>query len=152
MEIRHIAEALTHNKAIAFLNLDYNEIGDEGAERFIDALSHNVCIVHLYVSGSGTTVRSRRTIQYLAEIRNAILIPAAVRRASLYLITARLCIANAGEFSVFPKEIVRMIAMQVWATRKDPKWIEAVNDAENTALQQKQIDEWVQQMSAYNSD
>jgi hypothetical protein len=47
---------------------------------------------------------------------------------ALYLIAARRVtpIADAGILSIFPKEIVKMIAMAVYATRKDPAWIKAV--------------------------
>ena len=127
-----IADALKHNKKVWFLNLGGNPIGDEGADALIDALSQNVCMTGLYVLGNNIARGSVATIKYLTGTRNAIQIPAAARRASLYLIAARRAtpISNAGDFAIFPKEIVRLIAMAVWATRKDPKWIEATKPAE----------------------
>jgi hypothetical protein len=123
-----LADALKCNKKVWYLSLNGNHIGDDGAEALLDALSHNVCLTVLYVYNNNIAPESEATIKYLTETRNAILIPAAVRRASLYLIAARRAtpIADAGILSIFPKEIVRLIAMAVWATRKDPKWIEVV--------------------------
>ena len=72
------------------------------------------------------------TIRYLAETRNKTLIPAAARQASLFLVAARRKIADAGSLAIFPKEIVKMIAMEVWATRKDPIWIDALSESERT--------------------
>ena len=86
------------------------------------------------------------TIEYLTQTRNKVLVPAAARRASLYLITARraMPVADAGDFAIFPKEIVRMIAMAVWATRKDPAWIEAVSIDEHMESQKRFVEQWVQ--------
>ena len=125
-----IADALKYNKKVWLLNLFHNQIEQEGAEALIDALNHNICILELDVNYNSITPESEATIEYLIQTRNKTLIPAAARRASLYLIAARRAtpIADAGHFAIFPKEIVRMIAMAVWATRKDPKWIEAVKE------------------------
>jgi hypothetical protein len=123
-----IADAVKRNQKLRILGLGNNQIGHEGADAFIDALRHNVSITELYVNYNNIAPESWAAIEYLTQTRNRVLIPAAVRRASLYLIAARRAtpIADAGDFAIFPKEIVRMIAMAVWATRKDPKWIEAV--------------------------
>jgi hypothetical protein len=123
-----IADALKHNRTLRGLGLSNNQIGDQGADAFINALSHNVCITELYVYGNNIAPESRATIRYLTWTRNRVLIPAAARRASLYLISARRAMpfADSGNLAIFPKEIVKVIAMAVWATRKDPKWIEAV--------------------------
>jgi hypothetical protein len=86
----------------------------------------------LDVIGNIIAPKARATIEYLAGTRNAILIPAAVRRASLSLIAARRNIAGAGILAIFPKEIVKMIAMEVYATRKDPIWIDALSESECT--------------------
>jgi hypothetical protein len=82
----------------------------------------------LHVGLNNIAPESVATIQYLTQTRNRVLIPAAARRASLYLIAARRAtpIADAGNLAIFPKEIIRMIAMAVYATRKDPAWIKAV--------------------------
>ena len=79
------------------------------------------------------------TIEYLAETRNNFLIPAAVRCASLYLIAARHT-ADSGSLAIFPKEIVKMIAMEVYGTRKDLKWINAVSGPEYIARQREVVE------------
>jgi hypothetical protein len=139
------ADALKHNKSLRYLSLNYNPIGDVGADAFIDALSRNVCITKLYVYNNNIGPELMATIHYLTQTRNAILIPAATRRASLYLIAARRAtpISDAGDFAIFPKEIVRLIAMAVWATRKDPKWIEAVSSDEHMESQKRFVEQWV---------
>jgi hypothetical protein len=126
-----IADALKCNKKVRYLGLINNQIGDQGADAFIDALSHNVRITWMSITGNNIAPESEATIKYLTETRNAVLIPAAARRASLYLIAARRVtpVADAGTLAIFPKEIVRLIAMAVWATRKDPKWIDATKPA-----------------------
>jgi hypothetical protein len=127
-----IAEALKHNETVEFLELSENHIGDDGAEELIDALSSNVFIGCLPVWSNKLAPEARAVIKYLTETRNKILIPAAVRCASLSLIAARRNIADAGNFAIFPKEIVKMIAMEVYATRKDPIWINALTESERT--------------------
>jgi hypothetical protein len=121
-----IADAVKHSKTVWCLNFNWNQIGDDGAEAVLIALSHNVCIIGMLIRDNDIAPESQATIKYLTETRNAVLIPAAVRRTSLYLISARRNISDAGRLAIVPKEIVRMIAMAVWATRKDPKWIEAL--------------------------
>ena len=121
-----IADAVKHNKTVWRLYLGYNQIGDEGADFLINALRHNVCITELLVFSNNIAPEPMATIEFLTKTRNAVLIPAAARRASLYLISARRSIADAGILAIFPKEIVKMITMAVYATRKDPAWIKAV--------------------------
>ena len=128
--VKAIAEALKHNQTLWFLNLYANQIGEEGASALIDALSYNVCMEVLDFSHVASELQA--TIEYLTETRNKILIPAAVRRASLSLIAARRNITDAGNLAAFQKEIVRMIAMEVWATRKEPIWINALSESERT--------------------
>ena len=128
--VKVIAESLKHNQTVEYLNLYANPLGDEGAEALIEGLNYNVCIKQLYATG--TTPELLATIEYLTKTHNEILIPAAVRRASLCLIAARLNITNAGNLAVFPKEIVKMIAMQVYATRREPIWINALTESERT--------------------
>ena len=128
-----IADALKHNDTLCILHLPQNDFGDEGAHALIDALSHNVAMKKLSVTfGTGMADESRATIDHLSQTRNEILIPAAVQKISFLLIAARCSPIGAGDFSVFPKEIVKMIAMQVWATRKDPIWIQALSVFERT--------------------
>jgi methionine aminopeptidase len=125
-----IAEALKHNETVEEMSFYDNQIGDEGAEALIDALNYNVCMK--WLNAGHVALKLRMTIEYLTKTRNESLIPAAVRRASLSLIAARRNITDAGNLAVFPKEIVRMIAMEVWATRKDPIWINALTESERT--------------------
>ena len=130
-----IAESLKHNQTVVEMTLFDNlitMIEDEGAEALIDALSYNVCMKWLPVDTDDIAPKLLVTIEYLTRTRNAVLIPAAVRRASLYLIAARSNIADAGTLAIFPKEIVKMIAMEVWATRKEPIWINALTESERT--------------------
>ena len=128
-----IADALKDNETVEILNFFGNfTIDEEGAEALIDTLNQNVSIKELSSKHTNISPESKATIEYLTETRNRILIPAAVRRASLYLIAVRRSIAGAGVLSVFPKEIVKMIAMKVWATRKSSKWIQALSKSELT--------------------
>ena len=76
--VKAIAESLKHNQTVEGMNLVCNQIGDEGAEALIDALNYNVCMEWFHVR---TAPKFQATIKYLTKTRNAILIPAAVRRA-----------------------------------------------------------------------
>ena len=129
-----LAEALKHNETVESLDIGGNQIG-YCAEAFIEALQNNACITNIDFDYCGLASESIRTIKYLTETRNKILIPAAVRRASLYLIAARRRTnSDAGALACFPKEIVKMIAMKVWTTRKDPIWIQALSESEQTGV------------------
>ena len=130
--VKAIAESLKHNRTAELLNLFTNPIGDEGADALIDALSYNVLMKLLIVSRWSIAPKLCATIEYLTKTRNKILIPSAVRHASLFLIAARRNIADAGNLAIFPKEIVKMIAMEVWATRKEPIWIDVLTESERT--------------------
>ena len=147
-----IAEALKHNRRIRLLGLSSNQIGQEGADALIDALNYNVCLMGLPIYNNNIARESEATIEYLTETRNAKLIPAAVRSASLCLIAVRRNAALSGDFFVFPKEIVRMIAMEVWETRNDPKWIEAVSSAAHVEEQKSFVEKWVRDYEALDSD
>jgi hypothetical protein len=133
--VKAIAESLKHNQTLEEMYLFLNPIGGKGAEALIEALNYNVCMGFLTVTDEsvGPKLQSKlqATMKYLTETRNQILIPAAVRRASLYLIAARRNIADAGNLAMFPNEIVKMIAMDVYATRKDPIWIDALTESES---------------------
>ena len=89
-------------------------------EAFIDALRTNVTLIEL------EGIKSSKIEALL--VRNRELIPAAVRRAALLLIGIRRStdIEGMGDFAVFPKDIVRLIAQTLWATRRDPIWIQAL--------------------------
>ena len=139
-ELEVIVEALKHNRTVEFLNVEGNLFGDKGAATLISALKYNVCIRWIFTAGNKIAREMEATIDYIAEKRNAEYIPAMVRRASLSLISARRLIADAGYLAIFPKEIVKMIAMEVWATRKDPEWVQAISDAENKVHRKQFID------------
>ena len=133
--LKAIAQALRYNKAVELLSVTGNQFGNEFAEALIDTLNYNVCMTELRAGRrQDKTIAAEllTTLDYLLETRNKLLIPTAVRRASLCIIVAHCTRDNAGAFSGFPKEIVKMIAMQVWATRKDPIWIEVLSESERT--------------------
>jgi hypothetical protein len=148
-----IADAVKRNKKLQYLNLINNQIGDQGADALIDALNHNVCLVGLYVNNK-LALELIATIEYLTKTRNAVLIPAAARRASLYLIAARRAtpIADSGALAIFPKEIVKMIAMEVWVTRKDPAWIRSVSATGDTEREKNDIERWNREHADSDSD
>ena len=132
--IKALTDALKHNKSVEHLDIAFNDIGEEGAEALIDVLNENVCLLDMWVSGNGFSPESISIIKHLTQLRNQMSIPNAVRSASLCLIAARRrTISGAGDFEIIPIEIVKMIARQVWDTRKDPIWIEALSAAEPTA-------------------
>jgi hypothetical protein len=130
--VKAIAESLKHNQTVEEMYLFLNPIGGKGAEALIEALNLNVCMEFLTATDESVGPKLQATMKYLTETRNQILIPAAVRRASLSLIAARRSIADAGNLAMFPKEIVKMIAIEVWATRKEPIWINALTESERT--------------------
>ena len=132
-----IAESLKHNRTVELLILYSNPIGDEGADSLIDALTYNVCIEVLNVIANRIASELRATINYLTKTRNKFMIPTAARRASLFLIAARRNITDSGNLAIFPKEIVKMIAMELYATRKDPIWINTLTESERTGKKDK---------------
>ena len=129
---RALAFVLRTHKALQSLDLSDNEISDAGAVSLIAALNHNVSVTRLNISGNvpgiKVTPRSMATIKYLTQVRNAKIIPAAVRSAALFLVGIRSSrkTEGMGVLAFFPKEIVLMIAVEVWATRLDPKWIDVL--------------------------
>ena len=126
--IKAIAEALKVNQSVEDLSLSDNLIEEDGADALIDAFRNNVCVKNFYFYGNKkVALKSMAALDYMTQTRNGVRIPATVRRVCLYLIAARLNIADAGHLAVFPKEIVKMIALEVWATRKHSDWIEAVS-------------------------
>ena len=127
-----IACALQHNETIRVLSLDGNQITNKGAEALIGALNSNVSIIALNVNANTLNLKAKVIIKYRSRTRNRDLIPAAARRASLYIITAHRTLGNAGDLSILPKEIVKMIAMEVYATRREPIWIRVLSEFERT--------------------
>jgi hypothetical protein len=124
-----IAASLKNNQTIEEMYLYANPIGVEGADALMEALNCNVCVEWFHVP---IAPKFQETIIYLTKTRNTIFIPAAARRASLYLIAARRNINDSGILAIFPKEIVRMIAMEVYATQKEPIWLNALTESERT--------------------
>ena len=127
-----IAAAFKSNTDVWYLSLAKNHIGPSGAEALIETLqSHNVRLSQVCLINNGVPYESIATVQHLTMTRNAVLVPIAVRRATLFLITIRRktppCIGM-GPFALLPKEIVKMIAFAVFATRRDPEWINAITD------------------------
>ena len=117
-----LANALKHNRNLRYLDFSLNPGEDgEGIENaFIDVFHNNVTLIGLQGSNSS---------QIEALLRhNKEEIPEAVRRAALLLIGIRRStdIEGMGDFAVFPKDIVRLIAQTVWETRRDPVWIQAI--------------------------
>ena len=45
---------------------------------------------------------------------------AAARRAALFIIARY----GEGDLAVFPRDLIKLIAKEVWNTREDPIWIE----------------------------
>ena len=117
-----VANALKRNQSLQYLAVFRNPgLGGEGIESaFIDVFQNNVTLLSL------AGIRSPEIEALL--LRNKELIPTAVRRAALLLIGIRQSteIEGMGDFAVFPKDIVRLIAQAVWATRRDPIWIRAL--------------------------
>ena len=136
--VEAIAEALKENRTMEFLAIGVSDIGtgEKSAEIIVDALKHNASLTGLTIDIDGSHVDAEllARIEYLTETRNEILIPAAVRRASLLLVGTRrsLPLSGAGMFSMMPKEIVKMVAMKVWASRRDPIWIQTLSHSQQT--------------------
>ena len=85
-------------------------------------LRRNVALLEfelLFEGSSGTPMEIQDILS-----RNKTAVPDAVRRSALFLIG--ICrstnFKGMGEFAILPKEVVRLIAMAVWATRRSPKW------------------------------
>ena len=124
-----IAEALKSNKHLQALHLNDNEIGSAGGEALIKALQNfNVAIKRLYVFNSHMANGAEATLTHLAFTRNAKTIPGIVQKATLYLIAIRGTsnLEGMGMISCLPKDVVKMVAVEVWATRRDREWIAAV--------------------------
>ena len=96
-------------------------------------LEHNTVVRGLYydtLSGN---------VPYLVKVRNFLLIPAAVHRTTLFLIGISRTQPPEGRGLLIytAKEIVKAIALQVYASRYDPIWIRTV-PAEQKRADQKQ--------------
>jgi hypothetical protein len=140
-----LATSFKYNRTLKSLFITKNNFSDTGRCSLIHGLEENVTICNLpnrallsYARrkqydtfGNMISIRDPQSmIRYLVETRNGILIPAAVRRASLYLIWSRKDISSAGQLAIFPKDIVKMISIELWETRKDPIWLMSSSDKE----------------------
>ena len=129
-EIRIISGALKVNTSVKILDMEENLIDKWGGRYLIEALTRNVCIVARNVRNESIIMPGRvvATIDYLTKTRNQTLIPCAVRRAALFLIHIRRGSdqSEMGPFALLPIEIVRIIAVKMWASRKDVQWIRAL--------------------------
>lgn len=106
-----IVKALRYNKAVELLRVTDNQFGNEFAEALIDTLNYNVCMTELRAGrrqDNNIAAEVLATLDYLLETRNKLLIPAVVHRTSMCIIVAHCTKDNAGAFSGFPKEIVKM--------------------------------------------
>ena len=120
--LKALANALQHNRSLQFLSVISNPgVGGKSVEEaFLDALGSNVTLIFL----QGVELAEVHELL----LRNSEQIPAAVRRAALLLIGIRRStdFEGMGDFAVFPKDIVRLIAQTIYATRRDPVWIQAL--------------------------
>ena len=122
-----IATLISRNRTIFLLDLYNNDFENEGAECILEAVSlSNVCITFLNLNGNNLTLKFdfREKLKSITT-RNQFKIPENVRRVALYLIIVRKSsnFNNMGNLAIFPKEIVKMIAIRIWQTRRDPIWI-----------------------------
>ena len=119
-------DALKTNRTLEDLIIGSEEIATS-FPYIVDLLQHNVSLL-TYGDPSFDHPNPQEIERLL--LRNKILIPAAARRTALFLIGIRRSTnyEGMGDFNVFPKDIVRLIAQTVWATRKDPIWIQAIPD------------------------
>jgi Ran GTPase-activating protein (RanGAP) involved in mRNA processing and transport len=126
VELSVLANSLKHNRSLESLDISENkfEPNDDAMLAFQDVLAtSNVSLQELQINWNGNP----EAIDILL-LRNKEQIPATVRRAALLLIGIRRStnFEGMGVFGVCPKDVVRLIAMAVWATRKDPVWIQAL--------------------------
>ena len=145
-----LASLLEHGSNLETLYLRDNQIGEAGMKGLANALQSNRNLRHLSISGSFGLSEASFESAFIPAfqknvtlielegiksskieallLRNQEIIPAAVRRAALLLIGIRQStdFEGMGYFAVFSKDIVRLIAQTVWATRRDPFWIRAL--------------------------
>lgn len=130
-----IAVALESNRTLVWISLNYNQVGNKGAERFASALSSsNVSLRNCVLWNNFVSPVLQERVNFLCKRRNKCFIPEIVRRAALSLVLARRSadFNDMGIFRTCPKEIVKFIAQEVWATRTDPAWIAVVADEEES--------------------
>lgn len=118
-----LAEALCVNSSLIQLHIWHNNITRNGVRELVDALKVNGCLLEFgfdfHDFGYGEQVKA------LLE-RNHNLVSTA-RSAALFLIGIR-CGTNLqgmGDLGRLSKDVVILIAKQVWATRGQREWIQA---------------------------
>ena len=125
--MKALALSLNQNRSLKDLILYQNNIVSNmdmsiAEDVFLNVLvKSNVSLVCLEGEFSDQSSAIKRRLD-----RNNDRIPAVAAQAACFLIGIRrgTNYAGMGDFCVFPKEIVKMIALQVWATRSDPVWLE----------------------------
>jgi Ran GTPase-activating protein (RanGAP) involved in mRNA processing and transport len=145
-----LASLLMDGSHLVSLNVSNNLIQEAGMKALANALKQNRNLRHLSISGLFGFGKANFESAFIPVFQNNVtlieldgmksskieallihnreLIPAAVRQSALFLIGIRRStdIEGMGDFAVFPKDIVRLIAQAVWATRRDPIWIQAL--------------------------
>ena len=126
--LANIMDALKKNQRVHHLSLSFNQLTDLDAELILDLLDRNVTLTSIDLRSNRISQRLLKEIAYRSEKRNLDLVVDTVRRAALFLIGIRrsLPLSGAGRLALLPKEIIKLIAVDVWATRKDFEWIAAV--------------------------
>ena len=128
-----MARALRVNRSLQNFWFGPNSDKEKDVEdAFVDTLCMNVCLTHVgldrRLGGEEVEVIGNPSLEPVLR-RNRERIPAAVRRAALLLIGVCRFSTNyegMGDFAIVPKDVVKLIAMEVWATRTDPIWIQVL--------------------------
>ena len=134
--VQIIADMLKQSRTVEIFGF----FGEPGNifETIIDILHYNVCIRKVYFQSSDTHISgaSQSRIQFLTEKRNAQLIPEIVRSAALLLVATRASseYEGMGCLALLDKNVIKLIAKEVWATNRDPIWIKALSKAEQTGI------------------
>ena len=61
---------------------------------------------------------------------------AAARRAALFIIARY----GEGDVAVFPRDMIRLIAKEVWKTREDPLWLDAIEESNQSSSKRIKIE------------
>ena len=64
---------------------------------------------------------AQRLLHGISMYYRRVMMRAAARRAALFIIARY----GEGDFGVFPRDIIKLIAHEVWDTRADWKWMDA---------------------------
>ena len=127
-----LAKALRFNRSLQKLrfNFDHQKLVKDIEVAFFDMLCLNVCLTSLCFNPKlyGDEGVGNPSLEPLLR-RNRELIPDAVRRAALLLVGVCRSSTNyegMGDFAIVPRDVVKLIAKEVWATRTDPIWMWAL--------------------------